>query len=114
MKSLVIALLFFTAAIATSWVAFFHSRSSSSFPVRASSARLQSKSNQNAAVPHRQAPSPRPRILPDKETVKINNLPLAFEANQGQADASVRFLSRGSGYTMFLTSNQAILALRSH
>jgi uncharacterized repeat protein (TIGR01451 family) len=53
--------------------------------------------------------------LPDKETtVKTENLPLAFEVNQGQADASVRFLSRGSGYTMFLTSNQAILALGRH
>src|SRR5260370_17366142 len=94
MKSLVIALLFFTAAIATSWVAFFHSRSSSSFPVRASSARIQSKSNQNAAVPHRQAPSPRPRILPDKETtVKTQNFPLPFQVNQHHAHPPVKFLS---------------------
>ena len=39
-------------------------------------------------------------------------LPLAFEANHGQTDASVKFLSRGNGYTLFLTANEAVLALR--
>jgi hypothetical protein len=38
-------------------------------------------------------------------------LPLSFEANQGQADSSVRFLSRGSGYSLFLTGDGAVLAL---
>src|SRR5207245_9298834 len=39
-------------------------------------------------------------------------LPLAFEANQGQSDPQVKFLSRGAGYSLFLTSNEAVLALR--
>jgi hypothetical protein len=39
-------------------------------------------------------------------------LPLSFEANQGQADARVKFLSRGSGYTLFLTADEAILSMR--
>jgi len=39
------------------------------------------------------------------------NLPLSFEPNTGQADARVRFLSRGPGYTLFLTSEEAVLAL---
>src|SRR6266852_6135837 len=39
-------------------------------------------------------------------------LPLRFEANQGQADLRVKFLSRGSGYTLFLTSTEAVLALQ--
>ena len=39
-------------------------------------------------------------------------LPLSFEANQGQADAQVRFLSRGNGYSLFLTDREAVLALR--
>ena len=39
-------------------------------------------------------------------------LPLSFEANQGQTDQQVKFLSRGSGYTLFLTSGEALLALR--
>jgi len=40
-------------------------------------------------------------------------LPLSFEPNQGQADPSVKFLSRGSGYSLFLTDSGAILALTS-
>jgi hypothetical protein len=39
-------------------------------------------------------------------------LALGFEANQGQTDAQVRFLSRGVGYTLFLTDHEAVLALR--
>src|SRR5256884_9504347 len=39
-------------------------------------------------------------------------LPLSFEANRGQTDPRVKFLSRGSGYTLFLTSDEAVLALR--
>jgi hypothetical protein len=39
--------------------------------------------------------------------------PLSFEANQGQAEARVKFLSRGRGYTLFLTADEAVLALRS-
>jgi hypothetical protein len=39
-------------------------------------------------------------------------LPLSFEANQGQTDARVQFLSRGAGYTLFLTSDEAVFSLR--
>jgi hypothetical protein len=40
-------------------------------------------------------------------------LPLSFEANQGQTDPKVKFLSRGRGYTMFLTSRaETALVLR--
>src|SRR5207248_803941 len=39
-------------------------------------------------------------------------LPLSFEANHGQAHAAVDFLSRGSGYTLFLTSGEAVLTLQ--
>src|SRR5207302_11394691 len=38
-------------------------------------------------------------------------LPLQFEANWGQTDASVGFLSRGRGYTLFLTSTEAVMVL---
>ena len=40
-------------------------------------------------------------------------LPLSFEANQGQTDSQVKFLSRGSGYTLFLTPTEAVLSLPS-
>ena len=39
-------------------------------------------------------------------------LPLSFEANHGQTDPQVKFLSRGSGYTLFLTGSEAVLDLR--
>ena len=38
-------------------------------------------------------------------------LPLRFEPNQGQTDPSVKFLSRGSGYNLFLTADEAVLTL---
>src|SRR5262245_36566777 len=38
-------------------------------------------------------------------------LPLYFEANQGQTDAEVKFISRGAGYTMFLTSAGVTMVL---
>jgi len=40
-----------------------------------------------------------------------SKLPLRFEANQGQVDSRVRFLAQGPGYTLFLTSSEAVLAL---
>jgi len=43
----------------------------------------------------------------------FGSLPLSFEANEGQTDSRVRFLSQGPGYTLFLTSNEAVLALRA-
>lgn len=39
-------------------------------------------------------------------------LPLNFEANQGQAPSAIRFLSRGDGYALFLTADGATLSLR--
>lgn len=38
-------------------------------------------------------------------------LPLSFEANQGQTDPRVSFLSRGNGYCLFLTPTEAVLTL---
>jgi hypothetical protein len=40
------------------------------------------------------------------------NVPFSFEANQGQTDRQVQFLSRGPGYTLFLTPTEAVLALQ--
>ena len=39
-------------------------------------------------------------------------LPMSFEANRGHADRRVKFLSRGNGYTVFLSANEAVLALQ--
>jgi len=40
-------------------------------------------------------------------------LPLSFEANRGQADPRVRFVSRGNGYSLLLTPNEAVIRLRA-
>jgi len=42
-----------------------------------------------------------------------SKLSLSFEANSGQTDPRVKFLSRGRGYTLFLTSDEAVLTLRN-
>jgi hypothetical protein len=53
------------------------------------------------------------RCLPSVSTLQAGygNLPLAFEANQGQAPAGVDYLTHGSGYTLSLTSHGAVLGL---
>ena len=40
-------------------------------------------------------------------------LPLSFEENRGQTAKEVRYLAHGAGYELFLTSHEAVLALRS-
>jgi len=37
---------------------------------------------------------------------------VSFETNVGQTNSNVKFLSRQAGYTLFLTSNEAVLALK--
>ncbi len=44
---------------------------------------------------------------------RYGKLPVSFEANKGQTNSAVRFLSRGRGYTLFLTSNEAVLVVGS-
>jgi hypothetical protein len=43
---------------------------------------------------------------------EYGNLPLSFEANLGQTDGQVKFLSRGSGFSLFLTNDEALIALK--
>jgi len=42
----------------------------------------------------------------------LGGLPLAFEANQGQTDPRVKYMARGIGYRLFLTTTDAVFALR--
>ena len=59
----------------------------------------------------------RPAAPPAADSAKLaaayGRLPLQFEPNRGQTDARVKFLSRGPGYTLFLTNNEAVLSLRN-
>jgi Beta-propeller repeat len=41
-----------------------------------------------------------------------NKRPLSFEPNVGQTDARVKFVSRGPGYSVFLTTSEAVLSLQ--
>lgn len=61
------------------------------------------------------APSLANRGQPVQERLRkaYGELPLNFEANQGQTDQGVKFLSRGRGYALFLKSNEAVLALQN-
>ena len=43
---------------------------------------------------------------------QYGKLPLSFEANHGQTDERVKFLSRTSAYSLFLTADEAVLTLR--
>lgn len=64
------------------------------------------KQPDRAALPSSDAAAKRAREA-------YGNLPLSFEPNRGQADKQVRFLSRGSGYALFLTATDALLALNN-
>ncbi len=50
---------------------------------------------------------------PNRILADYGKLPLTFEANQGQVDPQVKFLTRGHGYTLFLTGDAAVLTLRA-
>jgi hypothetical protein len=43
----------------------------------------------------------------------LDALPLAFEVNQGQTDPRIKYMARAGGYTLLLTANGAVFALRS-
>jgi hypothetical protein len=44
--------------------------------------------------------------------INFAQLPMRFERNDGQTDPQVKFLSRGQGYTLFITPGEAVLAMR--
>ena len=47
-----------------------------------------------------------------KARESYGKLPLSFERNEGQIDPQVAFVSRGRGYSLFLTPTEAVLSLR--
>ena len=59
-------------------------------------------------------PAEDPRSLPlstNRPEAKLMGVPLSFEPNQGQLASTVQFLSRGSGYALFLTPGKVVLNL---
>jgi Beta-propeller repeat len=62
------------------------------------------------AAPNLQTTVPDPATR-DRINANYGKLPLSFEVNLGQTDKQVKFLSRGNGYSLFLTPTQVVLAL---
>jgi hypothetical protein len=58
------------------------------------------------------APAPAPAKAEGRLAANYGKLALSFEVNQGQTDQRVKFLSRGRGYALFLTGDEAVLRLR--
>jgi len=66
----------------------------------------------NAQAGSRQALVEQPEGSRANIEAAYGKLPLSFEANRGQTDAHVQFISRGSGYTLYLTATEAVLTLQ--
>ncbi|MCI4567960.1 SBBP repeat-containing protein [Lysobacter sp. CFH 32150] len=64
-------------------------------------------------VPPKIAEQAAPNAIPGTAAASLGarygRVPLAFERNQGQTDDAVRFFSRGPGYSLFLTPDEAVL-----
>src|SRR5579871_3521475 len=70
-----------------------------------------------AAIPPKTNPSfpRRPQAFAGRmlqNQADYGRLPLAFEPNQGQTDPQVQYLAHGQGYSLFLTSQEAVLVLK--
>ncbi|QPC81339.1 SBBP repeat-containing protein [Phototrophicus methaneseepsis] len=50
-------------------------------------------------------------LVADRILSTYGQLPIYFEANEGQVNDQVRYMARTSGYTLFLTENQAVFSL---
>jgi hypothetical protein len=53
-----------------------------------------------------------PKAFGPQVVANYGKLPLGFEINEGQTGADVKFVSRGRGYSVFLTGTEAVIALK--
>ncbi len=70
-------------------------------------AAVKSAAQTSQSVARMQAAAADPHVL----AAAYGRQPMQFEANQGQTDSRVKYLSHGPGYTLFLTNNEAVLSL---
>src|SRR5215203_5387365 len=61
----------------------------------------------------RGAPAPGVDISTPSTAIDFGKLPLSFEANQGQTDPSVMYMTHASGGTMYFTPSEVVLALQA-
>jgi hypothetical protein len=76
----------------------------------------QSTSQTNAPIAAFNVSKPAAAQASDAQAKVADNygkLPLAFEANHGQTDPQVKFLSRTAAYSLFLTGDEAVLTLNA-
>ena len=74
---------------------------------------LASSQSPRASDPAQQPSSPVIAAANHSPRIAYAKLPMSFEPNLGQSDPRVRFLSRGRGYTLFITPSEAVLSMRS-
>ena len=74
-------------------------------------ARLAENPTSHMVAPATTAPPLSPKQKADL-TRDYGKLPLAFEANRGQSAPEVHYLAHGQGYQLYLTGQEAVLALR--
>lgn len=65
-----------------------------------------------ASYPALRATLPSPPLMSPSLAHETPTIPLAFERNLGQSDPAVDFVSRGRGYTLFITPREAVLRVR--
>src|SRR5271157_475723 len=73
-----------------------------------------------SSTPRSQKPGARPAptqltgpAAAQSARASFTKLPLSFEKNLGQTDARVKYVSRGLDYDVFLTADEAVLALHN-
>jgi hypothetical protein len=54
-----------------------------------------------------------PAEVKARALANYSKLPLSFEENRGQADGHVKFLSHGSGYSIFMAPSEVLLNLQA-
>src|SRR5438876_927351 len=84
----------------------FHASAASAIRAEDSSGRQIVLAAGDDRAPGLAAPAPGVRV---SET--YGTLPRYFEANRGQIDQEIKFLSRGRGHVLFLTPTEAVLVL---
>jgi hypothetical protein len=55
-----------------------------------------------------------PATVTQAARLQLFKLPMRFEPNQGQSNSLVKFVARGNGYGLFLTKDEAVIALSRH
>ena len=93
----------------------FHALAESSRPLQPESTPVEivaSRAAEAGRSPSTAVVSLPPAAMDTAPQPKARALPLAFEENVGQAGASVRYLARGAGSALYLSTHEAVLTLR--